>query len=178
MITTIILGCTIMVLVVLLWRLVWRTHSAVDPLKAWQIQGHRVNVDAFRLLVDRGEMIYLRNSVPQIEFRRLQRKRIALAIRSLRMIASDAGLLMRVATLARSTEDSETANAADRLFFLSFWVTIYARVSAAYLLLEWAFPGRIFRVRVPVDRYKRLLQSSDWILARRRQVAVRTRVAA
>ena len=168
MITTIILGCTIAVLVVLLWRLMQRTHSVVDPLQAWQIRGHRVNVDAFRLLVDRDEMIYLRNSVPKIDFRKLQRKRIALAMRSLRMIASDAGLLMKVAALARSTQDSETANAADRLFFLSFWVTIYARISTVYLLLEWVFPGRIFRVWVPVDRYKSLLQSSDWILARRR----------
>jgi hypothetical protein len=123
-------------------------------------------------------MIYLRNSIPKVEFRRLQRKRIALAMRSLRMIASDASLLMKVASLARSTEDSETANAADRLFFLSFWVTINARISTVYLLLEWAFPGRIFRAQVPVDRYKHLLQSSDWILARRRQIAVRTRVAA
>jgi hypothetical protein len=177
MIASIVVACTIAVLLILVWRLARASPAGTDALQVWRVQGHKVNVEAFRLLVDRDEAAYLWNAVPEVEFRRLQRKRTALALRSVRMMASNAALLMRVATLARQADDSETANAADRLMFLSFRVTMNALVAEVYLLLKWIFPKWTVRVPMPLERYERLLQNCEWILARRQQSPAQARMA-
>src|SRR6266852_506103 len=166
MIATIIIGCTIAVLLILVWRLTRASTAGTDPIQVWGIHGHKVNVDAFRLLVDPNEAAYLYKSVPKVEFRRLQRLRITLALRAVRTMASNAALLMRVATLERKADDSEIASAADRLMFLSFQVRMNALVAESYLLLKWVFPVWGINVPMPIERYQRLLQNCDWILAR------------
>ena len=177
MIATIIIGCTIAVLLILVWRLTRASKAGADPLQAWGLQGQKVNVDAFRLLVDPDEAAYLWKSVPKVEFRRLQRTRIALALRSVQMMASNAALLMRVAALARQTDDSEIASSADRLIFLSFRVRMSALVAEGYLLVNWTFPSWAVSVPMPLERYERLLENCDWILARRQQSPAHTRMA-
>jgi len=177
MIVTIIIGCTIAVLLILLWRLTRASTAGADPLQVWEVEGHKVNVDAFRLLVDPNEAAYLCKSVPKVEFRRLQRLRIALALRAVRTMASNAALLMRVATLARQADDSEIASGADRLMFLSFRVRMNALVAELYLLVKWVFPVWGINVPMPLERYQRLLQNCDWILAQREQGPVHARMA-
>jgi len=177
MIATIIIGCTSAVLLVLVWRLTRASTAGTDPIQVWGIQGHKVNVDAFRLLVDPNEAAYLYKSVPKVEFRRLQRLRITLALRAVRTMASNAALLMRVATLARQADDSEIASAADRLMFLSFRVRMNALVAELYLLLKWVFPVWGINVPMPLERYQRLVQTCDWILAQREQLPVHARMA-
>jgi len=169
MIATIIVACTIAVLLILVWHLMRASTAEADPVQVWEARGRKVNVDAFRLLVDPDEAAYLWKSVPEVEFQRLQRKRTALALRSVRTMASNAALLMRVATQARQADDSETVNAANPLMFLSFRVTMNALVSEAYLLLKWIFPAWTINVPMPLERYERLLQDCEWIVARRRQ---------
>jgi len=177
MIATIIIGCTIAVLLILVWRLTRASTAGTDPIQVWGIQGHKVNVDAFRLLVDPNEAAYLCKSVPKVEFRRLQRLRIALALRAVRTMASNAALLMRVATLTRQADDSEIASAADRLMFLSFRVRMNALVAELYLLLKWVFPVWGIHVPMPLERYQRLVQTCDSILARREQRPAHARMA-
>ncbi len=177
MIATIIIGCTIAVLLILVLRLTRASTAGTDPIQVWGIQGHKVNVDAFRLLVDPNEAAYLYKSVPKVEFRRLQRLRITLALRAVRTMASNAALLMRVATLARQADDSEIASAADRLMFLSFRVRMNALVAELYLLLKWVFPVWGINVPMPLERYQRLVQTCDWILAQREQLPVHARMA-
>jgi hypothetical protein len=177
MTATIIIGCTIGVLLILLWRLTRASTAVADPLQVWEVQGHKVNVDAFRLLVDPNEAAYLCKSLPKVEFRRLQRLRIALALRAVRTMASNAALLMRVATLARQADDTEIASAADRLMFLSFRVRMNALVAEFYLLLKWVFPVWGINVPMPIERYQRLLQNCDWILARCEQGPAHARMA-
>src|SRR6266851_5152861 len=177
MTTTIIIGCTIAVLLILVWHLTRASTAGADPVQVWGVQSKKVNVDAFRLLVNPDEAAYLWKSVPQVEFRRLQRKRIALALRCVHMMATNAALLMRVATLARQTDDSEITSAADRLMFLSFRVRMNALVAELYLLLKWVFPVWGINVPMPLERYQRLVQTCDWILAQREQLPVHARMA-
>lgn len=177
MIATIIIGCTIAVLLVLVWHLTMASTAGADPLRMWEARGHKVNVDAFVLLVDPNEAAYLCKSVPKVEFRRLQRLRIALALRSVRTMASNAALLMRVATLAGQADASEIASAAHRLMFLSFRVRMNALVAEVYLLLKWVFPVWGINVRMPLCQYERLLQICDWIVARCQQTPVQGRMA-
>lgn len=177
MIATIIIGCIIAVLLVLMWHLTVASTARADPLQVWGNQGHKVNVDAFRLLVDPNEAAYLCKSLPKVEFRRLQRIRLALAFRAVRTMASNAALLMRVATLARQADDGKIASAAGRLMFLSFRVRMNALVAEIYLLLKWVFPVWGISVPMPIERYQRLLQNCDWILARCQPTPAHTRMA-
>jgi hypothetical protein len=165
MIATIIIGCTAAVLLFVVWHLASASMTRANPLEAWRAEGHKVNVDAFRLLVDPNEAAYLCKSVPKVEFRRLQRMRLALALRAVRTMANNAALLMKVAMLARQADDSEITSAADRLMFLSFRVRMNALVAEIYLLLKWVFPVWGINVPMPLDQYHRLLQNCDWILA-------------
>jgi hypothetical protein len=160
MITTVIIGCTIAALLLLLWRLSRDSTTGTDPLRTWEAEGHKVNVDAFRLLVDPDEAVFLWKSVPTPAFRRLQRKRIALALESVHRMAGNAALLMRVATLARRTENGEIAVAADQLMLLCYRVRVNALIAEVYLVLRWIFPAWAIRVPMALDRYERLLQVS------------------
>lgn len=175
MIATIIIGCTIGLLLILIWHLLRASTAGADPLQAWDAQGQKINVDAFRLLVDSNETAYLWKSMPEVEFRRQHRRRIALARRYVRAMASNAALLMNVATLARQAEDREITSAADRLIVLSYRVRTNALVAEVYLLPKWIFPALGIRVPMALARYERLLQECDWILARVQQVSAQPR---
>ena len=160
MITTIIIGSTIAALLLLVWRLTRDSATGTDALRLWEAEGHRVSVDAFRLLVDPDEAVFLWKSVPAPKFRRLQRKRIALALRSAHRMASNAALLTRVATQARRAGEGEIATAADQLMFLCYRVRVNALVAEAYLVLRWIFPAWAIRVPMALERYERQLQVS------------------
>ena len=175
MMTTIIVVCTIVVLLVFLWYLTRATSD--DPIDAWEIRGRKVNLDAFRLLLDHEEEIYLWKSVRKAEFRKLQRKRVALALRVVQMMASNAALLMRLATLARQSEDHEIVSAADRLMYLAFQVRMNALVTEPCLFLKWICPLWTMSVPTPLERYERLVENCDWILARRQQGPAHSRMA-
>jgi hypothetical protein len=177
MIATIIIGSTIAVLLILAWHLARASRAGADPVQVWRVRGQKVNVDAFRLLVDPNEADYLWKSVPEVEFRRIQRKRIALAWRSVRTMAANAALLMTVATLARQAGDSEIAAAADRLMLLCVRVRMNALVAEVYLLLKWTVPAWAISVPISLERYERLLENCDWILARRQQIPAHARMA-
>src|SRR5260370_38574455 len=107
------IGCSIGVLLILVLRLTSGSHAGAGPFQVWGVQGQKVNLDAFRLLVDPKEGAYLCKSVPKVEFRRLQRLRVALALRAVRTMAGNAALLMRVASCGRHAGASRIARAAD-----------------------------------------------------------------
>lgn len=170
MIITIIVACTIAVLLVLLWQLTRASTTSDDPTRFWETSGPRANLDAFRLLVDPDEEIYLRKSVPKREFRKLQRKRVALALRCVHMMASSASLSMRLATLARQAENHEVVIAGDQLMYLSLQVRMNAFVAEFYLIVKWIFPSWTINVPMSLERYQRLLKNCDWILSRPQQL--------
>lgn len=169
MIATIIVGCVLFVLLVSVWQLMRASRAGTNALQAWEAHKCEVNVDVFRLLVDPKEEAYLWKSVSLLEFHGLQRKRILLALRSVRMMARNAALLTKVAAQARQAGDAEVASAADRLMFLAVQVRMNALVAEFYLLLKWVFPTAAIGVPMRFERYQRLLESLDWILARGQQ---------
>jgi hypothetical protein len=166
MITTIIVVCTILVLLALLWQLARASATGNDPVRSWETRGRKVNLDAFRLLVDPTQGNYLWRSVPKAQFRKLQRKRITLALRFVRTMDSNAALLLSVATGARQAEDQSIVSAADRLMYLAYEVRINALVAEFCLALRWILPSSTISVPMSVERYQRLLENCDWILSR------------
>jgi hypothetical protein len=59
MIITIIVVFTIAVLLVFLWQLAIASAASDDPIRSWETRGRKVNLDAFRLLVDPWDEIHL-----------------------------------------------------------------------------------------------------------------------
>jgi hypothetical protein len=164
MIATIVIGCTAAVLLILVWNLLRSSMLGVDPLQEWRSQNHKVSIDVFRLLVDPVESVFLWESVSRVEFRRLQRKRIALALQCARAMSSNAAILMRVATHARRPDHGQIGNGADQLLFLSFQVWLNALLAEACLFLQWIVPAWPIRIPLVLERYERLLQSCDRLL--------------
>jgi hypothetical protein len=165
MMTTFLIGCIVAALLILVGRLLLTSRPGADPLQAWITHGQKINIGAFLLLVDPSEAIFLWKSLPPLNFRRLQRKRIALALQSVRRMAGNAELLTKVATLARRSGDSEIASAADQLMLLSFRVRMNAFIAEGCLFLRWIFPAWHMRVPIALERYEQLLQNCDRILA-------------
>jgi hypothetical protein len=118
----------------------------------------------FRLLVDPVEAVFLWESVSRVEFHRLQRKRIALALQCARAMSGNAAILMRVATHARRPDHGQIGNGADQLLFLSFQVWLNALLAEGCLFLQWLFPEWQIRVPLVLERYERLLRSCDRLL--------------
>ena len=73
----------------------------IHSLDDWDAKKHEVDLDAFRLLLDPQEEQYLRKSLPTAEFRLFQRRRLALALRSLDLVGKNAAMLMKLGQLAK-----------------------------------------------------------------------------
>jgi len=164
MIATIVIGCTAALLLILVWYLLRASKSGVDPLQEWGNQGHKVSIDVFRLLVDPVEAVFLWESVPRVEYRRLQRKRTALALQCARAMSGNAAILMRVATHARRTDNGQIGDGEDQLLFLCCQVWLNALLAEGCLFLQWIFPEWQIRVPLALERYERLLRSCDRLL--------------
>jgi len=100
-----------------------------------------VDVNAFRNLVDPEEREYLRQRLPQAEFRRIQRERVRAAIDYIASSAHNAAILIRVGEAARASADPATAEAAARLIADALSLRIYALRTIPRLYLEMMVPG-------------------------------------
>lgn len=166
MIITIIVVCTIAVLLVLLWQLTRASAVGDDPIRLWERRGRKVNLDGFRLLVDPEEEIYLWRSVPKAQFRKLQRRRTALALRFVRTMAGNAAMLTNVATVARQAGNQSVVSASDRLMYLSYQVRINALLAEFCLVLMWIFPSWAVSIPMSLELYQRLQETCERMLSR------------
>jgi hypothetical protein len=82
-----------------------------------ELQGkiRTVDVLAFRNLVDPEEECYLRENLPQREFRIIQRERLWAAIEYVQCVAANAAILLRLGEAARLNADPEIAKAGQEL---------------------------------------------------------------
>jgi len=85
-----------------------------------------VDVAAFRNLIDEGEEQYLRDHLPQGEFRSIQRERKLAAIEYIRCAANNAAILLRLAEAARENPDPAVTQAADKLFDNALRLRLYS----------------------------------------------------
>src|SRR5438477_6185027 len=110
---------TILLVSVLSLSLVWKalrpSFPQVKSLEDWEAKKFAVDPAIFRLLLDPGEEEFLRRSFSPREFRALQRRRMALALRALRMVGDNAAMLMKLGQLAKSQANPALAKEAEEL---------------------------------------------------------------
>ena len=100
-----------------------------------------VDVNAFRNLIDEREEEYLREHLPQREFRGIQRERKLAAIEYIRCASANAAILIRLAEAAREDPDPAVAQAAEKLFDNALRVRLYSFRVVPRLYAGLLFPG-------------------------------------
>jgi hypothetical protein len=129
----------------------------IHSLDDWDAKKHEVDLDAFRLLLDPQEEQYLRKSLPTAEFRLFQRRRLALALRSLDLVGKNAAMLMKLGQLAKAGANPQLVREAEELVNGALRLRVNLLFVQPYLGLKWLFPE--WRMQVPALRlpYEELL---------------------
>ena len=100
-----------------------------------------VDILAFRNLVDPDEESYLRERLPDKEFRAVQRERMQAAIEYVQCVTSNAALLLRVGEAARESADPEVAHAGRELVDSALRLRILALSAGMRLRARLVMPG-------------------------------------
>ena len=139
------------------WSLLRSGHPEIRTGQDWGEKKHEIDVQIFRVLLDRNEERYLRGSLSHHQFRNFQRKRIQLAMRMLRLVEDNAGMLMRLGQLAKMQGDPLLTQKADELVAAALELRLNLLSAKLCLSLKWLFPS--WKVAVPAFevRYQDLL---------------------
>lgn len=116
-------------------------YASVRDLGQLATQLRSVDVDAFRNLMDEREHQYLREHLPSAEFRVVHRERMLAAAEYVRCAAHNAGILIRLAEAARSSEDNDIAATAERLLQNAIRLRLYALHAIPRLYICALIPG-------------------------------------
>lgn len=135
----------ILIIAVLSLWLVWKLVSSGPPdirsLDDWERNKHEVDLAAFRLLLDPREEHFLRQALLPREFRRFQRARCRLALRSLSLLGENSAMLIKLGHLARSGANAALAREADDLIAGALRLRVHLLSIQPCLWLKWMFPG-------------------------------------
>jgi hypothetical protein len=125
----------------LVWRVLRPGFPQVKSLEDWESKKHEVDPEVFRLLLDPAEEQYLRRTFSPHEFRALQRRRMALALHSLRLVGDNAAMLMKLGQLAKSEANPALTREAEDLIYGALRLRVNLLLVQPYLSLKWLFPG-------------------------------------
>jgi len=107
----IIVPASIVALAAILWMLRGPSSAAVN-LDELRSQLRPMDVDAFRNLIDSRETQYLRNRLPDSDFRRIHRERMLAATDYVWCAARNAGILVKLGEAAKNESDASLVEAA------------------------------------------------------------------
>jgi|SRR5947209_12907910 len=111
-----------------------RIHAGGQPVRSLDLQ-------AFRTLMDRDDETFLRNKVPRWDFWRLKRRRIAVTMKYVGRIASNAAAVLQMAEAARQNADAEVAEMAAQVVDMATQIRMQCMVAFAKLTAEFLFPS-------------------------------------
>jgi len=116
-------------------------------------------VQIFRILLDRKEEAQLRSSLSRNQFVTFQRRRIRLALRMMRLVDENAGMLMGLGRLARMKGDPTLTQKVDELIATAFQLRLNLLLARLCLYLKWLFPSWTVSLPAFEVRYQHLLDS-------------------
>jgi hypothetical protein len=154
--TVLLIAFAVAVLLVLMRTAHLRKPTpALDALEGY-IQ--RVDLAAFRNLIDPGEEDYLRQQLPANKFRAVQRKRLRAMLQYVRCTADNAAILVRVGEACRRDQNPEVAAAARGLVNNALRLRLHAMLAMAALYGRLVLPGTRVSVGWVTDAYENLTQ--------------------
>jgi hypothetical protein len=116
-------------------------------------QLRRIDVGAFRNLINEREEEFLRESLPWHEFRRIHGERMLAAVDYVRGAASNASILIRLAEAAASDPDPTVATAAHNLLENATNVRLHAFQQIPRFYLSILVPGLNHAPHSLAERY-------------------------
>jgi hypothetical protein len=144
---------------VLAYALLRRAHTGVRCDHDWEQRKHAVDVEIFRVLLDRNEEVQLRRFLPPNQFANFQRRRIYLALRVLRMVDDNAGMAMELGRLAKLKGNLALAPKIDEMIAMAFRLRLNLLLARLCLYLKWIFPSWTMSLPDFGVRYQHLLDS-------------------
>jgi hypothetical protein len=157
MVSTLLVLAAAAISLALTWALLRGGSVEIRSLEDWEAHKNEIDIEMFRVLVDPGEEYYLRQSFSKLQFRRVLRKRISLALRTLVLIRENAALLTKLGALAKGTDNPALAREAEALSAAALQLRLNLVLMRFCLWIKWLFPS--FSVSVPLGeiRYNALL---------------------
>ena len=146
--TWMLLTCVFFSLCSLVVRLLWLSSYRPETPREKTVEQCEAALCVFRLLVDPKEEGYLRATLPQPEFRVLQRKRLWLAMRCLILLDRNATLLVTTGQNAALSCDPDVAERGERLAIGSLLLKVNLLGTEASVVVKWLFPTSPLLVRV------------------------------
>jgi hypothetical protein len=112
-----------------------------------------IDVNAFRNLIDEGEVEFLRRNLSSAEFRSIQRERKLATVEYIWCAAQNAAILIRLGEAARHDPDPAVSAAADKLLENALRLRLYAFQVVPRLYLGLLFPGASLAPYFVADSY-------------------------
>ena len=157
----------------LVWAVLRPRLSSIKRLEDWEAKKHKVDAEVFRILLDPSEERYLQQALAPRDFRRFQRKRLALALLTLDLVGKNAAMLMKLGQLARMEGNPRLAKEADELIHGALRLRVNLSLIQPCLWLKWLFPGWTVSLPAVEMPYEELLtylgrirQQGQWGLER------------
>jgi hypothetical protein len=160
MVSTLIILAVVAAALAGVWFLLFHTGCR-GPFTArdWDEKKHDVDVEIFRSLLNLDDERYLASSLSRDEFAAFHRKRTSLALKMVRMANENAGMLMRLGSLAAAAEDAALAEEGDQLVAAATQFRLNLLLAQFCLWLKWIFPRWSVSVPAVEMRYQHLLDS-------------------
>ena len=157
MVSTIAILCASLLSLLLVWAILRPRLPQIRTLDDWEAKKYEVDLEAFRILLDRAEEQYLRRKLPPGEFRHFQKRRLALALQSLELVGKNAAMLLKLGQLAKAGANPALAKEAEDLIYGALRLRVNLLHVQPYLWLKWIFPGWTLSVPAFVMPYEELL---------------------
>ncbi|HEX4774225.1 MAG TPA: hypothetical protein VH234_01790 [Candidatus Saccharimonadales bacterium] len=118
-----------------------------------------IDVEIFRVLLDRDQELQLHQYLTTSQFDTFERRRVRIALRMLRLVDDNTGMLMQRARLAKIKNDSEVAVEMDRIIGSALQLRLSLILARCCLYLKWLFPSWTLFLPAFDVRYQHLLDS-------------------
>jgi hypothetical protein len=147
----------VVILPLCLWAARASTHSREVMANPAQ-HLRRVDIEAFRNLIDPAEENFLRSRLPAVDFRRVQRARLGAAVEYISAASQNAAILLRLAEPARRNPDPVVAQSAEKLVEEATKLRLYAFRAMPRLYFAMLFPGRAASPLRVAESYEQMTQ--------------------
>lgn len=137
----------------------------------------RIDLDAFRNLINPAEDHYLRRRLPPRQFRRVRRERLRAMAAYVQVVGRNAAMLVRVGEAALTSGDERTAEAARQLVNDALLLRRNTTVALARIYLALAWPNSEFAAVRVAERYEQL-SGTAMLLGRLQNPAMPVRLSA
>jgi hypothetical protein len=131
---------------------------------------HTVDLDAFRVLIDREDELFLKSRLPRSKFLELKRERIRVTMKYVWRIADNASAVLQASHVAKMNPAPEVVSTANQATDLAARIRVHCIVATAKLCLEYALPSLQFTPARLLPKYETLRRTVNQLQDLQKQI--------